>query len=145
MHRPTSLLAIAQHGYSCFVARTSVSGVSPYESRYGFSRAIRIGQNIHVAGTAPVPTPGTTLALDAYGQMARCAQIALEAIAELGGDAMSVVRTRMYVTSAEDADAVGRAHREFFGDAMPVATMVVVAALLDSQWLVELEVEAVVS
>ncbi len=74
--------------------------------------------------------------------MQRCAEIAIGAITKLGGNAESVVRTRMFIVDANDADAVGRAHRESFGGAMPVATMVVVAGLLDPTWRVEIEVEA---
>ena len=116
---------------------------SPYEPRYGFCRARRVGDRIEVAGTAPVPPPGEDVAASAHDQMLRCGQIALAAVAELGGSAADVVRTRMYITAAEDADEVGRAHAQLFGEAEPVATMVVVAALLDPAWRVELEVEAV--
>ena len=118
-------------------------GVSPYEEAYGFSRAVRTGSVIRVAGTAPVPVPGQDLAPDAYGQMLRCGEIAKEAIEDLGGTMADVVRTRMFIVDAEDADAVGRAHAELFGAADPAATMVVVAALLDPAWRVEIEVEAV--
>ncbi len=115
---------------------------SPYEERYGFSRAVRVGDRIEVSGTAPVPAPGDRLAGTAYEQMLRCGAIALGAIEELGGRADDLVRTRMYITDAAIADEVGRAHRELFGTAMPAATMVVVEALLDPDWLVELEVVA---
>lgn len=116
---------------------------SPYEPRYGFCRARRVGDRIEVAGTAPVPPPGEDVAASAYAQLLRCAEIALAAVRELGGDVEHVVRTRMFVTSPDVADEVGRAHREAFGAAEPVATMVV-AQLLDPAWFVELEVEAVV-
>lgn len=117
---------------------------SPYEQRYGFSRATRSGDRVLVAGTAPIPEHGTPLGADAYAQMIRCGHIALEAMRELGATAGDVVRTRMYITDAADADAVGRAHGELFGEARPVATMVVVAGLLEPEWLVEIEVEAIV-
>lgn len=118
-------------------------GVSPYESRYGFSRAVRVGDRILVAGTAPVPEPGNDLADSPYAQMLRCGEIAAEAIVALGGTMNDVVRTRMFITDTRSADEVGRAHRELFGSSEPAATMVVVAALLDPDWLVEIEVEAV--
>ena len=118
--------------------------VSPYEPAYGFSRAVRDGSVIRVAGTAPVPPPGGELAPDAYRQMLRCGEIAREAIEDLGGTMADVVRTRMFIVDAADADAVGRAHKELFGSADPAATMVVVAALLDPAWRVEIEVDAVV-
>ena len=104
---------------------------SPYEPTYGFCRARRVGDRVEVAGTA-------------HEQFLRCGQIALDAMAELGASASDVVRTRMYITDPDDADQVGRAHAALFGAAEPVATMVVVATLLDPAWRVELEVEAVV-
>ncbi len=119
-------------------------GVSPYEESYGFSRAVRSGDTVHVAGTAPVPEPGDELAAGAYAQMRRCGEIAREAIETLGGSMADVVRTRMYIVDPADADDVGRAHKEIFGASEPAATMIVVAALLDRGWLVEIEVEAVI-
>ncbi len=119
-------------------------GVSPYEDRYGFARGVRAGNRILVAGTAPVPEPGHELASGPYAQMLRCGEIALESIVALGGSTDDVVRTRMFITDPSDADEIGRAHKELFGSSEPAATMVVVAALLDPAWLVEIEVEAVV-
>lgn len=119
-------------------------GISPFEQSYGFSRAVRVGDTIHVAGTAPVPESGEELAESAYAQMLRCGEIAREAIEALDGAVTDVVRTRMFIVNTEDADDIGRAHRELFGGSEPAATMVVVAGLLDPHWLVEIEVEAVV-
>jgi enamine deaminase RidA (YjgF/YER057c/UK114 family) len=127
------------------MSRSHHHGVSPYEASYGFSRAVRIDDTIHVAGTAPVPEPGKGLKVGAYWQMQRCGEIARDAIEALGGSMADVVRTRMFITDPNDADDIGRAHNEIFGAAEPAATMVVVAALLDPEWLVEIEVEAVVS
>jgi enamine deaminase RidA (YjgF/YER057c/UK114 family) len=120
-------------------------GVSPYEAAYGFSRAVRVADTIRVAGTAPVPEVGEDVAADAYRQMLRCGEIVSQAIDALGGSMRDVVRTRMFITDASHADDVGRAHKELFGGSDPAATMVVVTALLDPQWLVEIEVEAVVA
>lgn len=120
-------------------------GESPYEGRYGFSRAVRIGSTIRVAGTAPVPEAGGATPEGAHAQMLRCARIAVEAIEALGGSVGDVVRTRMFIVDPDDADDVGRAHREVFGSADPAATMVVVAGLLDPAWRVEIEVTAVLS
>ncbi|GMQ98548.1 MAG: RidA family protein [Acidimicrobiia bacterium] len=119
-------------------------GVSAFEERYGFARGVRVGDVIHVAGTAPVPKPGTDTVPGAYAQMLRCGEIAQEAIEELGGSMDDVVRTRMFIVDVHDADDVGRAHNEVFGPSQPAATMVVVAALLDPIWRVEIEVEAIV-
>lgn len=124
--------------------RSRYQGISPYEQTYGFSRGVRVEDRIYVAGTAPVPEPGDELAEGAYRQMLRCGAIVREAIEGLGGTMSAVVRTRMFVVDAADADDVGRAHKELFGDSQPAATMVVVAALLDPDWLVEIEVDAVV-
>jgi len=119
-------------------------GVSPFEAAYGFARAVVAGDRIEVAGTAPVPSPGTELAPTAYGQMMRCGEIAKEAIEALDGRMADVVRTRMYIVDPADADEVGRAHKVLFGGSEPAATMVVVAGLLDPAWKVEIEVEALV-
>jgi enamine deaminase RidA (YjgF/YER057c/UK114 family) len=117
---------------------------SPYEDRYGFSRGIRVGDRVEIAGTAPIPPAGETLAPTAYEQMLRCGEIAVAAIGELGARADDVVRTRMFITDPGEADEIGRAHQQVFGSASPVATMVVVAALLEPGWKVEIEVAAVV-
>lgn len=124
------------------IGRRVASG-SAYEDRYGFSRGLRRGGRVEIAGTAPIPSPGEELAPSAYGQMMRCGEIVAAALDELGCSTADVVRTRMYLTDAADADEVGRAHGELFGAARPVATMVVVAGLLDPGWKVEIEVEAI--
>lgn len=121
-----------------------VSG-SPYERTIGFSRAVRIGAHVLVSGTAPVPPPGEAVAGTPYDQMMRCGEIIRVALAEAGCDLGAVVRTRMYIVDARDADEIGRAHRALFGAAMPAATMVVVAGLLDPSWRVEVEVDAMIA
>lgn len=117
---------------------------SPWEDRIGFSRAVRVGERVIVSGTAPVPPAGQPVAEGAHAQLLRCGEIALAALAELGASAADVVRTRVYLVDPGDAGEAGRAHRELFAAAAPAATMVVVAALLDPAWRVEMEVEAVV-
>lgn len=119
-------------------------GSSPYEARYGFSRAVRVGERILVAGTAPVEADGSSTPGDAADQARRCLQIILGAIAELGGSAGDVVRTRMYIVDPADADAIGAVHGEFFGEIRPASTMVVIKALLRDEWRVEIEAEALV-
>lgn len=121
--------------------RGRVTTGSPYEDRYGFSRAIRVGDLVLVAGTAPI-WPDGSCDPDPAAQMRRCCEIVRDALAELGAATGDVVRTRMFVTDPEIADAVGAVHGEFFGAARPAATMVVVAGLLDPRWKVEIEVEA---
>ena len=122
-----------------------VFSASPYERLYGFCRAVRIGDRIEVAGTAPIPQDGSTAPEGAFDQMVLCGEIAIEAVRELGGSLNDVVRTRMFITSASDGEEVGRAHQRVFGEAAPAATMVVVAGLLDPGWKVEIEVEAQVA
>jgi enamine deaminase RidA (YjgF/YER057c/UK114 family) len=125
------------------MARESIPSGSPYEAAYGFSRAVRTGERVVVAGTAPIPRPGEPVAAGAYAQALRCGEIVLEALRSAGAGAGDVVRTRMYIIDPADADEVGRAHQEVFGAAAPAATMVVVAGLLDPAWRVEIEAEAV--
>jgi enamine deaminase RidA (YjgF/YER057c/UK114 family) len=118
-----------------------VTSGSPFEATIGFSRAVRIGDRILVSGTAPV-WPDGSCPTDARTQARRCLEIILTALAEAGASPADVVRTRMFLTTAEDAEAVGRAHAEVFGDVRPAATMVIVAGLLDPRWKVEVEAEA---
>ncbi len=121
--------------------RPRVRSDSPFEDRYGFSRAVRVDDRVIVAGTAPI-WPDGSCDPDPAAQMRRCCEIIVTALEELGATAGDVVRTRMFVTDAEVADAVGAVHGEFFGTARPTATMVVVAGLLDPRWKVEIEAEA---
>jgi enamine deaminase RidA (YjgF/YER057c/UK114 family) len=122
--------------------RHAASG-SPYESSIGFSRAVRVGDLVLVSGTAPV-WPDGEVDPDPTAQARRCLEIALGALAELGGGPEDVVRTRQYVVSPDDAEAVGAVHGEVFGDIRPASTMVVVARLLDPRWRYEIELDAVV-
>jgi enamine deaminase RidA (YjgF/YER057c/UK114 family) len=125
------------------MSRTSIASGSPYESSIGFRRAVRLGTTVAVSGTAPV-WPSGEVDPDVTVQARRCWEIALDALASLGGTPADVIRTRQYVVSADDADAVGRVHGEFFGTVLPASTMVVVAGLLDPRWKVEVELDAVV-
>ncbi len=120
-----------------------VSSGSPFEPAIGFSRALRVGDRVLVSGTAPV-LPGGGCPEGAGPQARRCFEIIEAALAEAGAGLDDVVRTRMFLTAAEDADAVGAVHGEVLGHVRPAATMVVVAGLLDPAWRVEVEAEAVV-
>ncbi|MGH3457885.1 RidA family protein [Aeromicrobium sp.] len=122
--------------------RHSRSG-SPYEDKIGFSRAVRYGDLVAVSGTAPV-WPGGDVEADVSEQARRCWRIALGALTEVGGSAHHVVRTRQYIVDATDADAVGAVHGEVFRSVRPASTMVVVAALLDPRWKIEVELDAVI-
>jgi enamine deaminase RidA (YjgF/YER057c/UK114 family) len=124
--------------------RHQVRSASPYEDTFGFSRAVRVGDRIHVAGTGPV-WPDGACDPDPAVQTRRCFEIVADALADAGGTLADVVRTRMYLTDVEVSDVVGRVHGELFGDIRPVATMVVVAGLVDPRWYVEVEAEAQLS
>ena len=120
--------------------RTNITGGSPYEPIIGFSRAVRVGNIVHLAGTGPVGADNE----DAAGQTLRVLEIASEALAKAGANFENVVRTRMYLTHVEDWEAVGRVHGEYFAAIRPAATMVVVAALLNPAWRIEIEMDAVI-
>jgi enamine deaminase RidA (YjgF/YER057c/UK114 family) len=122
--------------------RTRVSSGSPFERVIGFSRALRVGERVLVAGTAPV-WPDGSCDPDPQAQAARCLEIITAALAEAGAGPEHVVRTRMYLVDAADWEAVGRAHGAVFAGVRPVASMVVIAGLLDPRWRVEIEAEAV--
>ena len=123
--------------------RRKVASGSPFESQIGFSRAVRVGNRVLVSGTAPI-WPDGSCDPDPGVQTGRCLEIILTALREAGADAHHVVRTRMFLVNATDSDAVGRAHGAVFGEIRPAATMVIVSALLDPRWKVEIEAEAVV-
>ncbi len=124
--------------------RQRVASGSPFEASIGFSRALRVGERVLVSGTAPV-WPDGSCDPDPGVQARRCFEIAIGALREAGAAPTDVVATRMFITTAAHADAVGRAHAELFADVRPTATMVVVAGLLDPRWCVEIELEAVVT
>ncbi|MEJ2668083.1 MAG: RidA family protein [Deinococcales bacterium] len=125
--------------------RRSVSSGSPFESAIGFSRAVRYGDRILVSGTAPIAGDGSVAAPgDAYGQTRRCLALIGAALGEAGGSLEDVVRTRVYLTERDAWQGVARAHAEAFAMTRPASSFVVVAGLLDSDWLVEIEAEAVV-
>jgi enamine deaminase RidA (YjgF/YER057c/UK114 family) len=124
------------------VERKLVSSGSPYEPTIGFSRAVRVGDRVWVAGTAPVMADDGDPPADAYGQARRCLEIIVAALREAGAGPEHVVRTRTFLTKPELWEEVGRAHGEVFRDVRPASTMVAVSALLDPRWLVEIEADA---
>jgi enamine deaminase RidA (YjgF/YER057c/UK114 family) len=121
--------------------RRRISSGSPYEPVIGFSRAVRVGEHVHVAGTAPVGLDSD----DPYEQTKRCLEILLAALADAGARPDDVVRTRIYATDAGDFEEIARAHGEVFGGIRPASTYVIVSGLLDPRWVVELEADAIVS
>ena len=120
--------------------RQKISGASPYEPIIGFSRAVRVGNTVHVAGTGPVGADDE----DVTGQTRKIFAVAETVLAQAGATWKDVVRTRMYLTDAGDWEAVGKVHGEYFGETRPAATMVVVAALLNPKWRIEIEFDAVI-
>ena len=122
--------------------RQRISSGSTYESSIGFSRALRVGRNVYVSGTAPI-WPDGSCDPDPEVQARRCFEIILEALAGAGASPKQVVRTRMFLTDPSYADAVGRAHGAVFGEVRPASTMVVIAGMLDPRWKVEIEADAV--
>ncbi|QKG72131.1 RidA family protein [Erythrobacter mangrovi] len=115
---------------------------SPYETLFGFARAVRVGNRVIIAGTGPVEDDGSSTPGGAAEQAERCFTLILRALEQLGGTAADVVRTRMLLTDPADQDAVGEVHARFFGKASPAATMAGVAWLCRPEWKVEIEAEA---
>lgn len=122
--------------------RARVSSGNPMEGVVGYSRAVRVGDQVHVAGTCAV-WPDGSVDPDAGVQARRALEIIGEALAEVGASFADVVRTRLYLVDAADLEAVAAAHGDVFGDVRPACTGVVVAALLDERWKVEIEADAI--
>jgi enamine deaminase RidA (YjgF/YER057c/UK114 family) len=142
---PTASSAATAAAILRAVERRLVSSGSPYERVVGFSRAVRVGERVLVAGTAPVMPEGADPPPDAYGQAKRCLAIIEQALAEAGGTLAHVVRTRVYLVRTADFEAVGRAHGEAFSEIRPANTTLTVSELVDPRWLVEIEAEAVIT
>ncbi len=119
--------------------RQNISGGSPYEPIIGFSRAVRVGNAVYLAGTGPVGADDK----DVAAQTRRIFAIAAEALSAAGASLNDVLRTRMYLTHVEDWETVGHVHGEFFGAIRPAATMLVVAKLLNPAWRIEMEMDAI--
>jgi enamine deaminase RidA (YjgF/YER057c/UK114 family) len=127
------------------MARKNIASGSPYEPKIGFSRAVRVGNFISVAGTAPIGPGGGTVGVgDPAAQARRCLEIIRAAIEEAGGSLQDVIRTRIFLTNAADWQRVGEVHGEFFGDIRPASTMVQVTQFLNPEWLVEIEADALI-
>jgi enamine deaminase RidA (YjgF/YER057c/UK114 family) len=125
--------------------RMSVSTGSPYEPIFGLSRAVRIGNLIAVAGTAPLDADGNTVGIgDPAAQARRCFEISRDALAQLGARLEDVIRTRILLTRIDDWRAVAAVHGDFFRDIRPVNTTLQVSRFIDAQWLIETEVDAVI-
>lgn len=139
--RPTSLSEILP-----VMTRTLVSSGSYLEPIMGFSRAVRVGNIVSVAGTAPIAEGGGTACIgDVHGQMMRCIAISKKALEAAGATLADVTRTRILLTDIAHWKEAARAHGEVFGDIRPVITVMAVSAFVDPDWLVETEMDAVVA
>lgn len=126
--------------------RQTVSSGSPFEGEIGFSRAVRVGPHVSVAGTAPIGADGKLAGEgDVYRQTQRCLEIITQALEGAGASLEHVVRTRVMLTDISQWREAGRAHGEVFGHIRPACTFVEVKGFIDPLWLVELEADAVVA
>jgi len=125
--------------------RRRVSTGSPYEPRFGISRAVRAGQIVAISGTAPLDKDGKTVGHgDPAQQARRCLEIIQMALEQIGGSVSDVVRTRILLTRIDDWESAARVHGEFFGQVRPANTTMQVTRFIDPDWLVEIEADAVV-
>lgn len=125
--------------------RQNIASGAPWESRFGYSRAVRIGNTVHVAGTTASDEQGNIIGEDIAAQTLYILQKIERALNEAGATLQDVIRTRMFVTDIRQWEAIAQVHGEFFSDIRPVSTMVEVSGLINPAMLIEIEVEAIIS
>jgi enamine deaminase RidA (YjgF/YER057c/UK114 family) len=125
------------------MTRLKISSGSPWESTFGYSRAVRVGDQVFVGGTVG-RNPEGSAATGPYAQARRALEIIGTALIEAGGSLGDVVRTRIFVTDFADFDEIARAHREIFGEIRPATSMVQTAALIEPAYVLEIEADAVI-